>query len=210
MNRANIRPDRILEFAQTGVNETPGRAPIPNAEPNMSTNDALTNLLHAMGAKLKTDLDQVQRCIELLSDEQAWSRPNKNCNSAANLIIHLEGNVRQWALAGLGDESFDRDRPAEFDDRAVRPVAPLMARLTDTVTAAIRVIRGMTAAEAARVRQIQGYEISGLVAAFHVTEHFGGHAAQIVHITKTLLDVNLSLYDPHGRRLDPQGGSPWA
>ena len=32
--------------------------------------------------------------------------------------------------------------------------------------------------------EIQGYTVTGLDAAFHVTEHFGYHTGQIIYITK--------------------------
>ena len=34
---------------------------------------------------------------------EIWARPGERCNSPGNLALHLEGNVRQWLLAGLGD-----------------------------------------------------------------------------------------------------------
>lgn len=60
--------------------------------------------------KLEQDISQIARCAALLSDEQAWWRPNEHCNSVANLALHLAGNIRQWIVAGLGGEAFARDR----------------------------------------------------------------------------------------------------
>jgi hypothetical protein len=71
-----------------------------------------------------------------------------------------------------------------------------------TVDAACGVIERLDAAALERGYEIQGYQVTGVVAVFHVVEHFAGHAAQIVHITKALRDVDLSLYDAQGR---PQG-----
>ena len=42
-------------------------------------------------------------------------------------------------------------------------------------------------------------------AVLHVVEHFAFHAGQIVHATKWIKDVDLSLYDMHGRRKDGSG-----
>src|ERR1700688_2069784 len=39
--------------------------------------------------------------VESLTDEQMWWRPNQASNSAGNLILHLNGNVRQWLLAAF-------------------------------------------------------------------------------------------------------------
>ena len=54
----------------------------------------------------------------------------------------------------------------------------------------------------ARSVTIQGYQTTGLSAAFHVVEHFSLHTGQIIYQTKILTAQDLSLYDEHGHRLD--------
>jgi len=167
------------------------------------------DLTRAAATKLRQDLAQIRRCGALLSDEQAWHRPNAHCNSVANLVLHLAGNVRQWIVAGIGGEAFDRDRPAEFAARDAGPLPPLLDALEHAVHRAVGIIEAQTADDLLREFDIQGYRVSGLSAVFHVAEHFSFHTGQIVHITKTLRDVDLSLYDAHGRRIGQQGGRPW-
>lgn len=160
-------------------------------------------------AKLRGDLAQLARCAGLLSDEQAWSRPNSHCNSVANLLLHLNGNVSQWIGGGIGGDAVSRDRPAEFAARGVRPVKPLVEALRQTVDRACEIIAGLDEPVLAQRRTIQQYEVSALEAVFHVVEHFSFHTGQIIQITKTLLDVDLSLYDPQGRPLRrDNGGQP--
>jgi uncharacterized damage-inducible protein DinB len=159
--------------------------------------------------KLEQDISQIARCAALLNDEQAWWRPNEHCNSVANLALHLAGNIRQWIVAGLGGEAFARDRPAEFAARGPQPLAPIVAELLGVVERARSVISCMDAASLSRRYGVQGYDVSGLQAVFHVAEHISFHTGQIVHITKTIRDVDLSLYDDQGRRRAPAGGKPW-
>ncbi|GMU84470.1 MAG: hypothetical protein AMXMBFR47_43390 [Planctomycetota bacterium] len=177
----------------------------------MSQSTLWPDFLAASTAKLRTDMAQIARCAALLTDDQAWSRPNEHCNSVANLILHLTGNVSQWICAGLGGDDIPRDRPAEFAARDVRPVRPLTDALQRTIDRAIAIISALDEAALAKRHTIQKYEVSGLLAIFHVVEHFSFHTGQIIHITKSILDVDLSLYDAHGRPLKrtAAGGQPW-
>src|SRR5436309_1717788 len=64
-------------------------------------------------------LPKIERCLELLTDEQLWWRANPQSNSIGNLILHLSGNVRQWIVSGLGGAADSRDRDAAFGHREV-------------------------------------------------------------------------------------------
>ena len=151
---------------------------------------------------------RLKQCVEPLSDEQIWWRPNEQSNSVGNLILHLTGNIRQWILAGLAGEAFDRDRPAEFAVRGPLPRDATVAQLESAVHRAADLIGRLDAAALTARHAIQGYEVSGLVAVFHVVEHFAGHTAQIVHITKTVRNMDLSVYDVKGRKQLEENGLP--
>ena len=175
----------------------------------MSTATIRDQLIDAAARLFDQSLSQIRRCAALLSDQQAWSRANENCNSVANLVLHLTGNVRQWLVAGVGGQAFDRDRPAEFSARDGRPLTPLVDELERVVRQAVSVIQQLTPAQLTEMRTIQRYDVSTTLAVFHVAEHFSFHTGQIIHITKALLDVDLSLYDQHGRRKQDSGNKPW-
>lgn len=171
-----------------------------------SPRDALSaSLLAQSTERLNHYLGQIERCARLLSPKQLWYRPNENVNSVANLILHLTGNVRQWIVAKVGGEAFDRDRPSEFAARDGRSAEELVGVLHATVVRACEVIQKLDAEALAVPRLIQGYEVMTQEAVVHVVEHFAYHAGQIVHATKWLLDVDLSLYDSQGRRIDGRG-----
>src|ERR1043166_5861861 len=55
--------------------------------------------------------------VESLTDEQVWWRPNEASNSIGNLMLHLNGNVRQWLVSSFKGLEDSRDRPAEFRER---------------------------------------------------------------------------------------------
>src|ERR1700733_13861366 len=58
--------------------------------------------------------DAINRCIAKLSDEQMWHRGGDHENSVANLLLHLEGNLRQWFLHGIDGQPDVRNRDSEF------------------------------------------------------------------------------------------------
>ena len=152
--------------------------------------------------RLQDALAQIERCLNLLSVEQVWDRPNSVSNAVGNLVLYLAGNLRQWILSGLGGEPDERDRPAEFAQRAPVATEVLLARLTDAVTRAGEVIGGLGADRLLATVSIQNYTVTGLAAVFHVVEHFSLHAGQIVYATKAVTGLDLSLYDAQGQRID--------
>lgn len=123
-------------------------------------------------------------CLQQLSEEEIWWRPNSASNSAGNLALHLCGNVRQWIIAGLGGADFKRERDREFAERGTIPRRALVTQLRRTVRDASRVIARLSDESLSRKFEIQGYHVTGLDAAFHVAEHFGYHTGQIIYITK--------------------------
>lgn len=149
---------------------------------------------------LQKCLKQVVRCVDLLNDAELWHRENEHTNSVANLVLHLAGNVRQWVLGGLGGVPVTRDRPAEFSARGSVDRDLLRADLLAVLHEADRVLERLDAEALARTYTIQTYVVTGLVAVFHVVEHFSGHTGQIVHMCKRHKDIDLSLYDAEGKR----------
>src|SRR5438046_10534773 len=78
-------------------------------------------------------LPKIERCLERLTDEQIWSRPNEQSNSIGNLLLHLSGNARQWIVCGVGGAADSRDRDAEFAQRTVIARGDLHSLLRRTV-----------------------------------------------------------------------------
>src|SRR2546422_8834285 len=85
-------------------------------------------------------LPKIERCLELLNDEQIWWRANPQSNSIGNLLLHLSGNVRQWIVSGLGDATDARDRDSEFAQHDVISRDELLGRLKRTLQEADAVL----------------------------------------------------------------------
>lgn len=139
-------------------------------------------------------MPRLGKCVEQLSDQELWWRPNENCNSVGNLLMHLAGNVRQWIIAGVGREPDVRRRDEEFAARQGADARQLMENLQSTVDQACRLLESLTGPQLLETRRIQIYDVSVLEAVFHVVEHFSHHVGQIIYITKSLRDADLKFY----------------
>jgi uncharacterized damage-inducible protein DinB len=140
-------------------------------------------------------------CVASLSEEQIWWRPNPASNSVGNLVLHLNGNVRQWLVASFGRQKHERDRPSEFAAQGRISAHDLLEMLEETMQEAEAVLARITEADLPATFQIQGYTVSGLEAVYQVVEHFALHYGQIVYITKQLRGEDLGFY----RELDKTG-----
>lgn len=143
-------------------------------------------------------LPKIERCLEGLTDEQVWWRPNERSNSVGNLLLHLEGNARQWVLGGVRGDADARARQAEFDARGQASRAELLSRLRATVEEIDAVLEGLPAAALLERRRIQSHDVTVLGAVFHVVEHFSTHTGQIVLLTKAVTSGDLAFYDLSG------------
>jgi uncharacterized damage-inducible protein DinB len=133
-----------------------------------------------------------------LPTDKLWWRPNEESNSVGNLLMHLNGNLRQWIVAGVGGEAFDRRRAEEFAAREGAPASELLAALDQTLADIDRILGALTAERLAERRAIQGREVTVLDAIFHVTEHFAYHLGQIVLVAKMFAPGGVHFYEDAG------------
>ena len=137
---------------------------------------------------------RLRECVESLTEEQIWRRPNGASNSIGNLILHLNGNVRQWLVASFNRLEDKRNRPAEFGAEGGIPALALLEKLGATMREASEVLARLTEADLLAPYEIQGYHVRGLDAVYQVVEHFGMHYGQILYIAKNLCGKDLGFY----------------
>jgi uncharacterized damage-inducible protein DinB len=137
---------------------------------------------------------RTKTCVASFTAEQIWWRPNDASNSIGNLLLHLNGNVRQWIVTSFSGSQDKRDRPAEFAAKEGATAQELLDGLGATLDEAAAVLDRLTTAELLASYDIQGYRVSGLYAIYHVVEHFGMHYGQIVYITKLFYGKDLGFY----------------
>ena len=152
------------------------------------------DFLHASVRRLEQLQGRIEACLARLTPEQVWARPNENSNAIGNLVLHLNGNVRQWILSGVRGDSDERVRDLEFDTRGGVAPEELNKRLRETVNVAIETIRTLPEERLTEQHVIQGYDVTLLQAICQVVEHFSGHAFQIIFATKLITGEDLGFY----------------
>lgn len=150
-----------------------------------------TFLAEAQHSLRKHHLPRILRCLQLLQEDQIWWRPNAASNSIGNLVLHLEGNVRQWVISGLGGAPDRREREKEFSEPGPLPRRALIQKLQMTVYEACRVAARLSTGELSGQRTIQKFRVTGFEALSHVTDHFAYHTGQILYVTKLLQGKDL-------------------
>jgi hypothetical protein len=137
---------------------------------------------------------RIRECVAPLTHEQIWWRPNPASNSIGNLLLHLNGNARQWLVASFNKDMDRRDRPAEFAAKEGATAAELLAKLGATLDEAAAVLDRLTVNDLLAHHEIQGYRVRGLDAVYQVAAHFALHYGQIVYITKSLTGRDLGFF----------------
>jgi uncharacterized damage-inducible protein DinB len=129
-------------------------------------------------------LPKIERCLEVLSDEDVWWRANESSNSIGNLLLHLQGSTRAWIVGVAGGSPSPRDRQQEFDQRERIPRAELISRLRATLAEADEVLARLDVDVLLERRPARDEEVTVLFAVYHAIEHFSMHTGQIIMLSK--------------------------
>ena len=132
-----------------------------------------------------------------------WHRGGEHENSIANLLLHLEGNMRQWILHGIAGHPDVRQRDAEFALTPTTDSATARASFNATLEEAAQVIAALPPT---RLMEIVDPQPNGtwrnctiLVAIFRVVGHVDHHTGQIIVLAKQLAAKDLDLSMPRKR-----------
>ena len=90
--------------------------------------------LTAAVKRMQLSAKEISTCIARLSEEQLWHRGADHENSIANLLLHLEGNLRQWFLHGIDGQPDVRVRDAEFALSPAGRSAEIQGRFAETLS----------------------------------------------------------------------------
>ena len=148
----------------------------------------------------KEYLPKIRRCLEALTEDDVWWRPNPDSNSVGNLVLHLSGNIRQWIVSGVGGRPDIRERAREFaadgeTQGAEWDKARLLAHLAATLAEVDETLAELKPEELLRRTTIQGQDVTVLEGVFHAVEHFSMHTGQIIYVTKLRTGTDLRFYD---------------
>jgi uncharacterized damage-inducible protein DinB len=152
------------------------------------------NFLTYAAEKLDQLAGRIEICLGKLTPDQIWMRGTENQNAVGNLVLHLNGNVHQWILTGVGGAPDNRIRDEEFAARGGKGPEALGKLLRRAVDEALVIIRSLPRERLTERTNIQGYDVTLLESIFHVVEHFSGHTSQIIFVTKMLTGEDLGFY----------------
>jgi uncharacterized damage-inducible protein DinB len=131
---------------------------------------------------------QVRACLDTLSDEQLWWRPNEGSNSVGNLVLHLCGSTRHFLGRGVGGTDYVRDRPAEFAERGPIPAAELRALFEQTLAETERVLDAVDGGRLLETSNRVDPPLTVVALLLRTSHHWAVHTGQIVYATKLLKD----------------------
>ena len=143
---------------------------------------------------IRESVPRIKKCLDQLTEQEIWHRPNENVVSVGNLVLHLCGNARQRILSGLGQHPDHRQRDEEFATLDPLSTLVLLQQLDELVAAMLPVLDQVTPEALVASRTVQGFEETGISILVHVTEHFSYHTGQITYYVKTRKNVDLRYY----------------
>lgn len=145
--------------------------------------------------RLKENNAKIISCLDYLSEEEIWEKPNEASNSMANLVLHLCGNLSQYILSSLGEREDLRDRDAEFTACKTCHKDDLIDQLNATVEECCDLLETLEQENLQRKYNVQGFSYTGVGNVIHAVEHFSYHTGQIAFWTKVLRRRDLGFYD---------------
>jgi uncharacterized damage-inducible protein DinB len=165
------------------------------------SNDIAEIFLDFSSRRLDMVAANMKVCLGKLTDRQIWERGGPHENAVGNIVLHLCGNIRQWAIHGVGGAKDVRVREAEFSADGGLAGAELSEMFTATVAEARNIIATLpherltdrTAPQPGRP------EVSVLEAIYQVVAHAHEHMGQIILVTKQMIATDLDLTMPRPR-----------
>jgi uncharacterized damage-inducible protein DinB len=141
-----------------------------------------------LAALYRRDLTKVIQQLRTFPEGAAlWQLAPGVTNSAGNLALHLEGNLREFIGRQLGDVPYQRRREQEFAMKSV-PAAELITRLEEVAELIPRVVESLSDEVLAAPYPSQvvgGYE-STRQFLFHLLGHLNYHLGQIDYLRRFL------------------------
>lgn len=153
----------------------------------MSEQSLPNEVVQRLVGQLDQAIVKISHCVEQLTDSQVWTRPVNSVNSIGNLIVHIEGNLRQWGIVGVTGLADRRDRESEFSQAEIIPRHELLPRLGAVVNDCRRQWQAFDSITLLNRVNVQGFDVSVFEALLHTVAHFVGHTHQIVLLTRQLL-----------------------
>ncbi len=144
--------------------------------------------------RINENTKRILKCLNEIDEPEIWQRSNENSNSIGNIMLHLCGNIHQYAISSLGVTEDIRLRDKEFSTKDGFTKNKLSAKLESTIDEAVHVIKSLDEERLLKKYSVQGFNLSGIGIIIHVTEHYSYHTGQIAFWIKQLKNKDLGFY----------------
>ena len=149
--------------------------------------DVNSTLLHLTRVRLLQDYPgQINTCLDLLTDEELWWRPNEQANAVANLVLHLSGSNRYYLDQVIRGRDTGRNRDAEFAARGGYTKRALLEVWQAALAVTEDVLSHFDPSQMMETTDRSGKVTTFAQLLLHVTHHNAVHMGQIVWMTKML------------------------
>jgi DinB superfamily len=141
-----------------------------------------------LASLFRRDLTRLGQQVEAFPQEELlWQAPPQFTNPPGNLVLHLEGNLREYVGRQLGNVPYARNRPLEFSVRGV-PKQELLTRVAELRELIPPVIERLAPDQMERVYPEVVLEVPMSTAAFllHLYGHLNWHLGQIDSLRRAL------------------------
>lgn len=134
---------------------------------------------------------EIQRRILLvmdqLSEEQLNWKPNEQSHRIANLVLHIEGNIKERIAKGILHQNIVRDREAEFSTVSISK-AELTAIVEGNFNFLIDIVSKLTDRELEQTQLVRNKERTNIDILHQCAAHYSEHMGQIFYIAKLCLN----------------------
>jgi uncharacterized damage-inducible protein DinB len=160
--------------------------------------EEIKNLLVNKFQEIKT---RIERVLEQLNDDDVNWRPNESSNSIANLIIHMDGNIKERIGKGINKKDFIRQRDQEFE-WVTKSKSELQEIMKKSFGEIIETTKGMTDHGLAQTQIVRNQERTNLDVLIQCATHFSEHLGQILYIGKIIKNQEyISTSIPKGKQI---------
>lgn len=141
-----------------------------------------------LAALFSRDLTRLARELRAFPDTTAvWATVPGITNAAGSLVLHLEGNLREYIGRQLGQIPYTRDRQREFSERGVER-ADLIARIeavSETIPPLVESLSNGVL-DAPYPEQVLGAPMSTRYFLLHLYGHLNYHLGQIDYVRRAI------------------------
>ena len=139
--------------------------------------------------------ERIFKCLSLIEEQDVWHSPNPTITSIGCLIQHLNGNVRQWILSGIGQQSNVRKREEEFVQHFEKTKNDLIKEMKELQMELAQFFENEPTIHLQQKITVQNFNLTIFSAIIHVIEHYSYHTGQITTITKLLTNKETGYYE---------------